>query len=698
MSHLTDKHRADLRSSGLTDETIALSGAYSASATQTKRLLGFPAGPGLCFPFRCDPPLGRVKPDKPFRNGDGNVAKYVSPKKETYPAGNRLYVPANLPEGALDDPERTLVITEGEKKALAGCQAGFATIALTGVTCWMSRNCNGTSSPIKDLDLVEWVGREVMIAFDSDAASKPEVRNEETKLAHELIARGATVKAVRFPKPTPRENQDHALGGKFGLDDFLKVRGLAAFQSVLERAKEVTDPAPNKKQTIADLADEFLREEGWIDAGDLKLLWWREEFYRYTGTHYERIPDGDLKALVNSWLRAGRSRRGRAGTRATTAILQNVQAVSLVAADQEPPCWLDTGRAGGDVFAFPNGLLSLDDALAGRLDALRPHSPDFFSLDVLPYALDPDADCPTFLRVLQEALPDPDLQELVRQMFGYLLAYDTSQEKFFLLEGAGANGKTVICTVLREVLGPDNVSSVDLGAFDASRTFPLAVTIGKKANIVEELDEVTRAAEGTLKNWVTGKPMTIERKHKDAFSVTPTARLVFATNVLPRFVDPTDGLWRRMVLIPFREQILDESKQDKRFIDPAFWRESGELPGVFLWALGGLASLRTQGKFVEPEACRTEKATYRADSNPAATFLDECCQARDGCEIASQSLYRHYRGWAEDRGYRPLANVRFAKEVKRALPSVTLTRNARYIEGTRSRVWMGLAFHEGADT
>ena len=41
--------------------------------------------------------------------------------------------------------------------------------------------------------------------------------------------------------------------------------------------------------------------------------------------------------------------------------------------------------------------------------------------------------------------------------------------------------------------------------------------------------------------------MTFDKKHKDPLQVNPTARLVFATNRLPKFADRSDGIWRRFV-------------------------------------------------------------------------------------------------------------------------------------------------------
>ncbi|GJM43293.1 MAG: hypothetical protein DHS20C21_01350 [Gemmatimonadota bacterium] len=699
MGELNERHVADLESSGLTAETIAASGCRSVDSQEARRFLGYPGGQGLAFPYphtavNGDRPYERLKPDEPLKDDDGRARKYLSPSRRENPSGNRLYIPANLPEGALGDVRIALVFTEGEKKTLAGNQEGFATVGLPGVSCFVSRGEDGESYAIADLDLVEWNGREVYVAFDSDATTKTEVGREEEKLAWELESRGATVRIARLPKPTGSENRDNDLVGKFGMDDFLKVRGKAAFAEILKKAKRPPkkDAHSGERRYIAaaDLADWYVKSVGLESDAGFQLRWWREEFYRFTGTHYERIPESDLRTHVIGWLRSKKKLRRFAGTRMASQVAANVAARGAIDASQEPPIWLDGRGDTGEVLSLQNGVISIKDLLAANFEALHPHDPAFFCLSSLPFQLDPGPDCSRWMTFMEEALPDSEVRDLVQEVFGYLISNEGDLEKFFLLVGAGANGKTVVCTVLREILGPDNVSAVGLEAFSATRTFPLAATIGKKANIVEELEEVGKPAEGVLKNYVTRKPTTIERKHRDAFEFTPTARLVFATNVLPRFVDPTDGLWRRMVYIPFTRQILDESKQDTRLIDGKWWRASGELPAIFLWALAGLARLRSRGRFPEPGACRVAKGDYRRDSNPTASFLSEHCRLEEGGETSTSDLYAAYRAWADANGCRPVAVQRFTQEVRRVFPGVEASKNPRFIAGKRSRAWQGL--------
>lgn len=265
LKRLEPHHIEDLENSGIVAETIEKAGIYSATAAQVSQILGLESGPGLVLPYSADRRgYARVKLDQEGRDGK----RYRSPKGST----NHLYLPAILDPSVLKDTSRPLYITEGEKKALKGCQEGLSVVALPGVWSWRTHQEGQASQPIQDLTRINWIGRTVYLVFDSDVTEKEEVQRAEAALAEELARRQATVLAVRLP----------SLGQeKIGLDDYLVAAGREEFDR-LERVKLKDAVVP-----VGIAADVFLaktvasREElvegilsshsvGWI-AGEEKL-------------------------------------------------------------------------------------------------------------------------------------------------------------------------------------------------------------------------------------------------------------------------------------------------------------------------------------------------------------------------------------------------------------------------------------------
>jgi len=199
-ARLTESHARELgEGSGLTPETILASGIYSANGAEASALLGYGVGPGLVLPYdrageNGTPTYARVKLDHAGPDGK----RYRSPKGR----GNRLYLPLTFTRddaAALMNATCPLIVTEGEKKALAAWQAGLLCVAFSGVRSWRMKDADGASVTLPELDLIPWTGRRVRIVFDSDAVSNPDVRAAELALARELTTRGALVTIVRLP-------------------------------------------------------------------------------------------------------------------------------------------------------------------------------------------------------------------------------------------------------------------------------------------------------------------------------------------------------------------------------------------------------------------------------------------------------------------------------------------------------------------
>jgi putative DNA primase/helicase len=283
-------------------------------------------------------------------------------------------------------------------------------------------------------------------------------------------------------------------------------------------------------------------------------------------------------------------------------VLANIAAMVHVPSTIGIPAWIDgSGRDAKRFISLQNGILDLDKYLTKKPDALQPHTPNFFTLGCLPFPYDPAARASRWDIFLEEVQPNPENRTLIQECFGYCFTQDTSFEKQFIFRGEGSDGKSVVLQVMRIILGEDNYANIAMEQLDIKRTFVLSRLVGKSANISTEMGEMDKAAEGLMKMLISGEPITIEEKNQPAFRFEPRAKFVWSTNVLPRFTDKTDGMSRRTIIVDFRVQTLDENRQDKRLRSTDWWKESGELPGIFNWALEGLANLTTRGRFIEPK-------------------------------------------------------------------------------------------------
>jgi putative DNA primase/helicase len=465
--------------------------------------------------------------------------------------------------------------------------------------------------------------------------------------------------------------------------------------AILAHAAEQLEQAPRQPGKSAAGGEGDVVRESPIDPHRLAGAWlsrrathasqgdaaayYRNQYWRWRGTHWRLVPDNEFKAELNLFCRRdlesftsclGEGEEIPAVTRHLISdVVGAIESYTVVSQDTEQPCWRGGGRpVRKNWIALRNGLLDVDAFLGGAEQVLRPHSPLWFSPTCLPYGFNPKADCLHWRNFLRRNLgDDPGKQRLLQQWCGYLLLHDVAQQKFLAMVGEGSNGKSVACEVITAMLGEDSVSTVPLELFGDK--FRLVNTLGKLANIAAEVGELDKVAEGYLKAFVVGDPMDFEQKYKPAFTARPTARLMIDTNNVPRFSDKSDGLWRRMLLLPFVVQIPASEAirgMDKR----EWWQERGELPGIFNWALAGLADLRKEGGFIVPQSCKTAADEVRLECNPARLFLLENYQPGDGHQF-KQIVYRRYAEWCRDRNYKSLADRGFGKEVKRVFRGVS---------------------------
>jgi len=165
--------------------------------------------------------------------------------------------------------------------------------------------------------------------------------------------------------------------------------------------------------------------------------------------------------------------------------------------------------------------------------------------------------------------------------------------------------------------------------------------------------------------------------------------LMVSCNSIPRFSDRTDGIWRRMILMPFRTKI---AQAERVFgMDKAdYWRASGELAAIFNWALCGLYRMKQQKGFTSSVVCEAAKRAFREELNPAMVFLKEHLELQVGGIISSKVLYEIYSAWILSVGHHKLSERQFGRELIRCFPSVVRVQRGSRFE--RTWCYEGLAF------
>lgn len=434
------------------------------------------------------------------------------------------------------------------------------------------------------------------------------------------------------------------------------------------------------------------------------LLW-----HTFTGTHWQPLTAPVIDEVVTQLLYTGAPHGFRART--LTAIL------SLLTKGLLP---LPSAAADTRLIPFSNGLLNPETR------TLTPITPDAALTWCLPYAYDPDADCPTIKAWLRQAVTsdDPevgdnpdDLVEFLRAWLAALLTGRADLQRFLHLLGPGGTGKGTFIRLAEALVGTRNATVTDLKNLETNR-FETAALHRKR--LVAVTDSGKYGGSIDVFKAMTGQdPLRLERKHQQqGATFVFDGMVLIASNEPLMFTDYTGAVERRRMTIEFSRRISEDERAD--------WDRQGgetailhrEIPGVVNWVLGLTRDDVTRLiKDQPPQMTRLNREAMQ-HSNPVADWLLECVvpdpgygltiggyqettvstqtnygktESRKMIEYADACAYPNYRAWCLKVHRAPVSTRRFSGlvlDIARTLgASVHKGRSSggMYIRGLRLR-------------
>ncbi|MEB0078281.1 phage/plasmid primase, P4 family [Pseudomonas sp. CCI3.2] len=253
-------------------------------------------------------------------------------------------------------------------------------------------------------------------------------------------------------------------------------------------------------------------------------------------------------------------------------------------------------------------------------------------------AFDPDAECPRWLAFLNTTFEgDTETIGFMQRLAGNCVSGSVQEEMMFFLYGLGANGKSVFCTVVEAALGEysSTVAPVMLmkgGAREADlnvcRLVGARLASANELGIKDIWDE-QRVKSLTSRDKIPARPM-----YEPFFEFNPTHTLVIRGNHRPGILDSSEGMRRRMVLVPFDKRIPESERRPN--LDRELINE--ELPGILAWAVRGCLDWQRDGLCI-PERIKELSAEYHDDSDLLGGWIEECCRLEVDAETELNKLY-----------------------------------------------------------
>jgi len=318
----------------------------------------------------------------------------------------------------------------------------------------------------------------------------------------------------------------------------------------------------------------------------------------------------------------------------------------------QPGVPVKAGKLDGNTWALnvQNGTVDL------HAGTLHPHQRADLLTKSSPVSYDPAATCPRWEQFLREVFcEEEELIRYVQRFAGYCLTGDTREQNLVFMVGKGANGKSVLLETLRSLLGEyaqDTSFATFLDKRDTS-TSDLAGLVGARMVTASEGDGATAFNEALLKRLTGGDAITCRYLYREFFSYTPTFKIVFATNEVPRLTSQGYAMRRRVHILPFTRTFYPAG-DGKCPVRDVHLREAlrAELPGILAWAVRGCLDWQRDG--LTPPARIVEETRELFESfDPLADFLAEACVILPSAKVESGALWLKYQTWCEEHGRQP---------------------------------------------
>jgi len=244
----------------------------------------------------------------------------------------------------------------------------------------------------------------------------------------------------------------------------------------------------------------------------------------------------------------------------------------------------------------------------------------YFIINRIPFDYNPNAKSFIIDKLFNDWVDNP---KLLYEIIGYSLIKHYPKNKWFILYGKGGNGKTTFLNLLDKLLcgihkQVNNVAHVGLNELLNDRFAP-ARLFNKLLNSAGEIGYDKLINTKALKDLTGEDPIEGQFKFTDSFEFTNYAKLMFATNKIPATTDTTDGFFRRVVIVKFKQ-----IEREKR--DPTLLRKIKEEDYEYMLYKSIQALKELYDRDFEFSVEEDVEKTYMDLSNPIRMYIEQQCE------------------------------------------------------------------------
>ena len=247
-----------------------------------------------------------------------------------------------------------------------------------------------------------------------------------------------------------------------------------------------------------------------------------------------------------------------------------------------------------------------------------------------------------------------DMRTVIEEILGHILLVDRFPHKIFFLTGSGANGKSTFVEMITKWCG-DLSSHVDIANFDDGTS--LISLVGKVVNVADDVDAIYLEKSKNLKTMASGNTVGARAIYSQPITLKNTATLIFTANEPPVFKDKSDGIGRRLLIIPFENKVKERTYN----LDELLSSDNAKSYLLNLALAGVRRILNNKLELTGSETIEGATKQYYLDNDSVLAYLNDF-PAIDNNPVSS--VYEAYEEYCEDSNLKAISRVKFTKRLK----------------------------------
>lgn len=293
----------------------------------------------------------------------------------------------------------------------------------------------------------------------------------------------------------------------------------------------------------------------------------------------------------------------------------------------------------------------------------------------------PKAECPKFKRaVLEMFSKSSNPKEMYRhllEVIAYICMPYRGIASIFLFYGNGNDGKGTIISIIRKIIGDEQIFSDKIQNFDKS-VFGTGALLGKLLYLDDDVSKGIYLDDGLIKKISEEKLLSGQKKYKDFFELTSRVVPVMLANNHPRVKDLSNGFKRRAHVIPFNRQFTED--EAKRGLFDKIWQE--ESSGILNEVITSYINLRKRGKFLMPQDCLDATNEWIDNTNSLAYYIKEFCDKGSDKKQKFSEFYSNLSNHMDvEKDGKPAQKRNVLSDLKALNHRITTSGNATTIHG-----------------